>query len=161
MLCNKCGKVTASVHYKQIINGKQTELYLCPQCANSINALGFDDFLPNLFGKVMKPQSAPSAECKKCGMTLSQFTHGGRLGCSECCKAFQQYLTPTLKRLHGGSTHTGKTPKKIKSVHNKKNKLENLKSELSKAISEERYEQAAKIRDRIRELENKGGASDE
>ena len=161
MLCNKCGKRQASVHYKQIINGKQTEVYLCPQCANSINAFGFDDFLPNLFGKVIQPQAAPSAACKRCGMTLSQFTRGGKLGCSSCCEAFAEYLAPTLKRLHSGISHTGKRPKKAAIVYKSKNELENLKSELSKAITEERYEQAAQLRDKIRELEGKGGAANE
>ena len=84
MLCSKCGKRQASVHYKQIVNGKLTELYLCPQCANAMNAFGFDDFLPNLFGKVMKPQTEVPVTCGKCGMTITRLSKEGKLyhGCN-------------------------------------------------------------------------------
>lgn len=160
MLCSKCGKRQASVHYKQIVNGNLTELYLCPQCANAMNAFGFDDFLPNLFGKVMKPQAHTDVTCKKCGMTLSRLSKEGKMGCSECCDIFGEFLTPALKRIHGSVRHTGRRPKSVPVV-NSVSELDSLKAELNRAVSEERYEEAAGIRDKIRALEGRESAADE
>ena len=33
MLCQACGKKTATTHVKTIVNGKLTEFHLCPDCA--------------------------------------------------------------------------------------------------------------------------------
>ena len=33
MLCQSCGKKTATTHIKTIVNGKLTEYHLCPDCA--------------------------------------------------------------------------------------------------------------------------------
>ena len=33
MLCQACGKKTATTHVKTIVNGKLTEYHLCPDCA--------------------------------------------------------------------------------------------------------------------------------
>ena len=158
MLCSKCGKRQASVHYKQVVNGKLTELYLCPQCANAMNAFGFDDFLPNLFGKIVKPQVSQSATCKKCGMTLSRLSKEGRLGCSECCDVFGEFLSPNLKRIHGSIKHMGKRPKSAP-ASGETSTVDTLKEELIRAISEERYEEAAKLRDKIRSIEGKAGGN--
>ena len=43
----------------------------------------------------------------------------------------------------------------LKKVKDKTEKLDSLKKDLNKAIEEERYEDAAKIRDKIKEIENK------
>ena len=127
MLCNKCGKNQATVHYKQVINGKQTELYLCPECAASIKALDFGDFLPNLFGHVMKPRTQPAAVCPKCGMPLSKLAKVGKIGCAECYSIYEEYLIPALKRIHGGINHTGKVPAKYGKAIAKESELQNLK----------------------------------
>ena len=62
MLCQKCKKNEATVHYKKVVNGKQTEMYLCPECADGLGSFdfGFDNFLPSLFGHFMKPEIRPA-----------------------------------------------------------------------------------------------------
>ncbi len=157
MLCSKCGKKQATVHYKKIVNGKLTELYLCPDCAGDIQGFGLNDFLPNIFGHVITPKS--ETVCKNCGMSLSRLSKGGKLGCSRCYSEFEEYLTPTFKKIHGNVMHTGKSPKNA--VIDKSDGLDELKAKLSEAIKSERYEEAAELRDKIKELQNKGGASDE
>ena len=41
MLCQKCNKNEANTYYSQIINGKKTEMYLCPQCAKEMSVGNF------------------------------------------------------------------------------------------------------------------------
>lgn len=155
MLCNKCGKYPATVHFKQIVNGKMTELYLCQKCAGASNAFGIDEFFPNLFGNITKVPD--SGTCKNCGMTLARLSKNGKLGCEKCLNTFADYLAPTLKRIHGNTVHTGKRP----SVHTADNTIGSLKKELEAAIKSEEYEKAAELRDKIRALEQKGGADNE
>lgn len=41
MLCQKCNKNEANTYYSQVINGKKTEMYLCPQCAKEMSIGNF------------------------------------------------------------------------------------------------------------------------
>ena len=81
---------------------------------------------------------------------------------STCCSIhrypsirFKKYLGPLLKRIHGSSLHLGKSPLKVTKALKKKIDLSSLRYELQKAIEREAFEEAAKIRDQIRELEKK------
>lgn len=159
MLCQKCKKNEAAVHYKKVINGKQTELYLCPECAEGLSSFdfGFDNFLPNLFGHFIKPEVRPAVVCPKCGMPLSEISGKGKIGCGECYCAYEEYLLPTLKRIHGSTKHTGKIPKRFGKGINNNDVIKSLKYQLETAVKNEEYENAAKIRDKIREMEGKEG----
>ena len=79
-------------------------------------------------------------------------------------------IDPILKNIHGSNRHVGRLGNVIegnnvsnddkvsrKNNDNKneeQNEIEKLKSDLKQAIKEERYEDAAKIRDEIKRLEN-------
>ena len=80
----------------------------------------------------------------------------GRLGCSECYNSFRKYLMPLLKRIHGSSRHYGKIPLAIVMPAQGKPELAELKTKLEKAIRDEEFEEAARIRDALKELEKKG-----
>ena len=62
MLCQACGKKTATTHVKTIVNGKLTEYHLCPDCAKQkgYNNLffrlehGFGQPVGGLFGEMPK-----------------------------------------------------------------------------------------------------------
>lgn len=159
MLCQKCKKNEATVHYKKVVNGKQTEMYLCPECADGLGSFdfGFDNFLPSLFGHFMRPEIRPAVVCPMCGMPLSEIADNGKIGCGECYEAYEEYLLPTLKRIHGSTKHTGKIPKHFGRGIKKDDEIKALKSQLDAAIKNEEYENAAKIRDKIREAEGKAG----
>ena len=157
MLCEKCGKRNASVMYTQIVNGKKSSLNLCSQCASGESL--FDNF-GSLLSFGTRPETVSSV-CPLCGMTLSEFTHKGRMGCGKCYETFRRQAKTMLQKIHGTSVHITEnvqeeqkepipeTPKKEKS------ELELLKEELQKAIADENYEQAAILRDKIRSKEGK------
>lgn len=126
------------------------------------------DFLPNI--------KANEAKCSNCGMTYREFINSGVFGCSECYNVFSSPIESLLKNLHGTSKHVGRVPKaktnneenKIRSSINdnmdnkdnktnkpqeeKDNKIKKLERDLELAIKEERYEDAAKIRDELKEM---------
>ncbi|MFD0872442.1 UvrB/uvrC motif domain-containing protein [Chlamydia abortus] len=168
MNCQECGKRPATLHFTKIVNAEKTEFHLCEACARekgemipgtpngfSIHNLlsGLLDFDPSSHSSLgNKPQSI---RCEECGLTYSQFSKLGRFGCSSCYRYFSERLDPLFKRVHGNTSHVGKVPKRSGGIIKYKREIENLKQELSKKIEFEEFEQAARIRDKIRDLERR------
>lgn len=168
MLCQICGKNEATVHFTEVINNQIGELHLCEECAQkkglSIQPhFSIADLLVGLINLGISPPQIEEAgiKCKNCGLTYTQFGKIGRLGCSECYTAFQKGLVPLLRKIHGSIQHRGKFPPKGKRVISRELKekpiseIEKLKDELAQAIEREEFEKAAKLRDKIRDLEKK------
>jgi len=57
-----------------------------------------------------------------------------------------------LRSMHKGLKHTGKTPKNYRNTRELEAKSKKLEKELKKAIGEERYEDAAVIRDSLKAM---------
>ncbi len=162
MLCNICHKNPATVHLTEIIDNQMTELHLCESCAQEKSAqmeqqFGLSDLLAGMadFSKPHKEAEIITAKCPNCGLSYSDFRKIGRLGCGECYNSFRKYLAPLLKRIHGSNQHHGKSPSRVTRILKKKTDLQELRNRLRTAIDTEAFEEAAKIRDRIRELERK------
>ena len=161
MVCNICGKNQATVHLTEIIDDQITELHLCEECAQKKGAqmeshFGLSDLLAGLADlgtQFNETETDVKLKCPKCGLTYEDFKKVGRLGCGECYNAFREALVPLLKRIHGSTQHCGKSPKKIAKTVKAKNDLEALKEKLQKAIQREDFEEAAKLRDKVREIE--------
>lgn len=159
MLCQVCGKNDATVEFTEIINDEVKQLHLCDGCAKKKGIemeqhFSIADFLASLSdtGSADPGASAPGAslKCGKCGMTFRDFQKIGRFGCGDCYLAFRENLLPLLKRIHGSTRHTGKAKKSESS-----DLRHTLRRKLQSAIDKEEFEEAAKLRDMIRELEEK------
>ena len=182
MLCQNCGENEGNVKYTQIINGDKEEMVLCEKCAkemglNNINfdmPISFSSFLGDFFDEYSDSTLLPSfmkqntIKCENCGLTYDDFIKNGKFGCEKCYTTFEERIRQLVKNLHGSVKHIGRKPKYIESNTTKikdkekskdpqkeESKLEKLDKELKLAIKEERYEDAAKIRDEIKNLENK------
>lgn len=174
-MCQKCGKEEANVKYTQIINGVKKEVHLCTKCARHLGVdsfdipdfpINFNSFLGDFFSDYMENELLPSfqtetVKCKTCGMDYDNFIKTGMFGCSDCYTTFNIPIDTLLKNLHGTTKHIGRKPKSAKepikiSKEIKEEKEEDnitrLQEQLEKAIKEERYEEAAKIRDEIKKL---------
>jgi protein arginine kinase activator len=124
---------------------------------------GLSDLLAGLaeFEKPAKEtETIIAVKCANCGLTYSDFKKIGRLGCGECYNAFKKYLGPLLKRIHGSNQHAGKSPLRAAKVSKKKADSQELRTRLQKAIETEAFEEAARIRDQIKDLENKSTQND-
>lgn len=171
MICNECQQRPATLHFTKIINGEKSEIHLCDHCAKEKGDLSmfssgagfsFNNLLAGLlnFEQPFKESSTNAftqtevLQCSRCKLTFQQFAKVGRFGCSNCYKTFHHQLEPVLKRLHSGNaTHTGKIPKRIGGNIHLKKEIEQLRAELRELITKEEFETAAKLRDKIRELE--------
>ncbi|MDD5618115.1 MAG: UvrB/UvrC motif-containing protein [Candidatus Omnitrophica bacterium] len=176
MLCDVCGKNQATVHLTEIVDEQMTELHLCEECAKQKSMqmeqqFGLSDLLGGLvdFGKQGEGQESAKVKCPNCNMTYEDFKKIGRLGCSNCYSAFIKYLFPLLKRIHGTAVHTGKVPSTVTvgipsvavdssikaEAPRPRNELADLKNKLQEAVKSENFEEAAKLRDKIKEMEKK------
>lgn len=174
MLCDRCQKRDAKILYTEIINGVKKEQHLCEECATDYTSfqmekpllnsdLTLGDLLSTLLDnyktsdKRSYGEDNPTLTCKNCGITYEEFIQKGRFGCSECYKSFYGQLGKTFKGIQGSEVHTGKRPKGyVTNVPNKVAKdfteVEKLSLRLQEAIEKEEFEEAARLRDLIKQM---------
>ncbi|HLD78880.1 MAG TPA: UvrB/UvrC motif-containing protein [archaeon] len=149
------------MHLTEIVNDQMTELHLCEACANEKGAqvethFGLADLLAGLadVGKSTDVEEETAVKtCANCGMTYDDFRRVGRLGCAECYTTYKRSLASLLKRIHGAPHHVGKAPIHVLKAPAAKVELSELKRRLERAIDTEEFEEAARLRDRVREME--------
>lgn len=145
--------------------------------------MDFSDFFGEFMEEFSRPEFMPllsdikKLKCNNCGYTFQDIVDTGTLGCKDCYDVFQDRLDPIIKKIQGSNRHVGRIGKiiddkidkkmndidessskdKKQSKENIENKeiseLEKLQEKLRTAIKEERYEDAAKLRDKIKKLE--------
>lgn len=165
MMCEDCGIRPAKFHLTTIINGDRVERSLCPACmAKHQKQLPGIDFsnLAGILSSILEGRDNAEQEkqeseyedlvCEQCGLTYPEFQKGGMLGCAACYSAFRTPLTALLQRVHGNTQHAGRVPGGVHSGVSIRMNIDRLKQKLQRAIADEEYEQAAKLRDAIRAL---------
>ena len=143
--------------------------------------IDFSSFFGGFMEEFARPEFMPllqevkELKCDQCGYTFDDIANTGKLGCGNCYDVFEQRLDPIIRRIQGANHHVGRTGKIIDSKveekmernareksestvqkqteGNKPNKLEKFQEQLKQAIKEERYEDAAKLRDEIKKIE--------
>jgi protein arginine kinase activator len=160
MKCQKCTKA-ATLHITEVLSDEQfEELHLCEECAQKYLYEPSAEKLEG--GKSSGASTAaesddsglPNRECPNCGIKFVEFRNSGRLGCPHDYEEFREELTSLLENIHGETRHCGKTPRR--QPHNKQaqSELVQLRKQLLKAVNQENYEEAARLRDRIKQLED-------
>jgi protein arginine kinase activator len=162
MLCDVCKENEATFHLTQVITGKVQKVDLCEACAKAkgvTDTAGFSlaDLVVGLGASKEIERTTPgkAAQCPECGFTQVDFKKTGRLGCPVCWTTFEEGLGSLLKTIHKGEQHIGKVPARAAKTFQIVEKVETLEADLKKAIAEERYEEAASLRDRIQALQKK------
>lgn len=162
MVCNVCGTQEATIHLTEIVNEQMVEIHLCETCAQEKGAefkahFNVNDLLSGLtnLAKEVTGSGKSSAKCPNCGLSYEEFGRTGRLGCAECYEAFAKLLLPLIKRVQHSTQHLGKRPSRLAAPIRMNHDLRELQNRLQKSIQEEAFEEAARIRDQIRQLEEK------
>lgn len=171
MICERCKKNTAQVYYTENVNGKETKMALCHDCAHEMKITGglglfgagmFDSDLGTLIGSMLAPQKsvrqeADTKKCDLCGMSFADLMKEGKAGCPRCYDTFGDELERTVAGIHGGTRHTGKVPAKYQAKLDDANRIKALRQKIAEAVAAEDYESAARLRDEIRDIENGKG----
>ena len=174
MFCQNCGKNEVNFRYTQIVNGVKKEMALCDKCAKKLGLYNDMDFnMPISMSSFLASFSGiATSKCNNCKTDYDEFIETGLLGCENCYNVFSSKIDSLLKNIHGSNRHVGRISKFIENSNNlgdfkpvekkiktnkteRASKIEELKEKLNKAIKEERYEDAAKIRDEIKKEEGR------
>ena len=91
--------------------------------------------------------------CEACGLPFVEFRNNGRLGCPHDYEVFKEELVPLLESVHGDTRHAGKVPRRVPRPKGTQVELAQLRRKLQQAVTSEDYEEAARLRDRIKGLE--------
>ncbi len=160
MLCDVCGESEATVHLTQVINDEVKKINLCEECAaeSGLDVSGTIDFTDVLLGLGSQKENDPEVNnktCPVCHMCFSDFRKTSRLGCQVCYDTFAEELKPLIEAMHKGEQHEGKMPAKSLAKINTSVNLLTLKKALADAIASENYEEAARLRDQIKQCGQK------
>jgi len=170
MLCQRCGLNEATVHLNDLIDSN-TQIHLCEKCAIDLSSRSNYHFFSNKLQKMIpiEYESEFSFEnsgkrCKTCGNTFVNYKKTGKLSCSDCYEDHKDLIDQVMITVFGKKKYIGKHPKynllnkaseyldnlKPKNTEN----INNFKKQLKKAVLEERYEDAAFLRDKINSFQN-------
>jgi len=143
----------ANVNVVENKNGEVREFHLCSACAEEVTRRQ----LQSVFGGLLPPQLAglfandkPGPSCPTCSLTLHTMEKEGRVGCADCYNAFSDALGPVINRIQAGAHHTGRKPAGYQPPA--PDRHTQLQTQLKQAVETENYEEAARLRDEIKQL---------
>lgn len=159
MKCQSCGKKEATVRYFEDINGVKQELHFCSDCAEKMGFGGFSDIFSPLFTSIPSIfiEESKEEKCEKCGYTFDKYLKTGFFGCPNCYETFDKNLDDLFRKLQGNIRHIENKTESIKSAKEltKEDKIAIMKGELADLVKDEKYEDAAILRDKIKKMEEK------
>ncbi len=160
MKCDKCGNPSV-YHSTLIVNGVSQKTSLCRDCAikegvfNQQKTSLFDEMFSS-FSDLLGFEQVENVVCPVCKTTLREFKSSGRLGCPNCYDMFREEISNVIKRIAPFETHIQEPIKTVAKPTrlSKEEKIKVLREQMKQAVSEERYEDAAKIKKQIAKLES-------
>jgi protein arginine kinase activator len=143
-----------------IVNGHKREVHLCEACAQKQQILKHQELnlsaiVQAVLGQHIPPLTDELARltCPACGIKYMEFKAEGRLGCPHDYEVFHAALEPLLERIHRGRRHVGKIPRHAVANAARQTEMVQLRQELRRAVEAEAYEEAARLRDLLRQKE--------
>ena len=160
MNCEACGNA-ATVHLTDLVKGQKKTMHLCQECAEKQQILKNQELnLSAILQTVIGPHIGPVTEelarltCPTCGIKYMEFKAVGRLGCPQDYEIFRGALEPLLVRIHRSARHVGKVPPHAVKNAARQMELMQLRQQLRQAVDSEAYEEAARLRDLIKQKES-------
>ncbi len=165
MKCQRCDRA-ATFHITELTGpGGPKEIHLCEECIRNYlqdpssgksGAVGVHDIGSHTFKMVQTAEELAQLDqrtCPVCGLSFYDFRQMGRLGCPHDYTYFERELEPLLASIHGKTRHEGKTPRLGRVTTEAQTELIRLRREMQEAVEREDYEQASRLRDQIRQIE--------
>lgn len=155
--CKNCKK-EKTIYFTQIIDGKIKKFDLCAECpyALAVNdpvGFGLAEQLTAAGVHMSEQDAGTGVVCPACGFSMADLRKTGRLGCPECYVTFRIAIENILKPMHRGLQHMGRSPQHMAEEIELTTQMKSLSSDLDQAVAEENYEEAARLRDRLRAVE--------
>lgn len=167
MNCDKCGR--EAIVELNIIDGEHHKiLRFCDQhyiefleeneeflIQNQVDFMKsfIEDLVSSMTSGFSKPEYK-NMKCSSCGTSLDWVFKYGKFGCDQCFTDFSVEMDELVKKTQGSFSYEGKFPHRYKDIKEKIDQIKELNAKLNIAIKEERYEDAAVLRDLILEKED-------
>ncbi len=160
MKCQFCSN-PATVHLTDIVNRQKNELHLCQACAEKKQLLKQQELnlpaiLQTLIGQHVGPQTDELARLTCPAAASSTWSSGsqGRLGCPHDYEVFAIGLEPLLlPDSTAPARHVGKAPRQQGRRPIAWPNWSSCAGNLQPAVEAEAYEEAARLRDLLRQKE--------
>jgi len=170
MHCDKCNKKKTTVIYHENLGGRARTLHLCADCAREMEQAGeledmsaaFAAFSSPMLGVTDRPKRSyhtvipkgtDERACSACGITVREIVQNGRVGCAACYECLDDVLRQIYEDKHDRGAYRGQVSRLVRIREENACRMKLLRAQLADAINGEQYEQAAILRDRIRELD--------
>lgn len=159
MKCESCNINEATIHLTQVVNGVVKKVHICQTCAEKngldLNSpISITDILLGLGGAQSEDADLPFEQsCPVCHMRRSDFKKGGRLGCAHCYENFMGEITAVIGAMHHSTQHIGKLPARAGSAARRQAEVATLRQKLENSVAQENFEEAARLRDEIRAIQ--------
>jgi len=173
MICDFCKKNKATIHLIRVQNDNVEKVNICAECAGDFSFFSEDDFYKDLIKILHKifradegqPNSSrelitlknleikQNRTCSFCGMDVKSIKKLGKMGCPYCYTEFKNILLPIIKAIHKDIEHRGKIPENTSGQNKLEKSIRDLRNRLKREIFVENFEEAARIRDEIKQLE--------
>ncbi|MBI2805218.1 MAG: UvrB/UvrC motif-containing protein [Planctomycetes bacterium] len=155
--CERCDS-PATIHVTEVLGeGKFEEHHVCEQCyPKYVHDSSDGDSSKTSAAEVASELDEalfPQQACPECGLKFIDFRNNHRLGCARDYQVFRNELMPLLENIHGDTRHIGKTPRRYPQTKLAEAELLQLRQRLKRAVEREDYEEAARVRDQIKTLE--------
>lgn len=154
MMCDDCKNKPATRPYKEhMMDGRVIEYHLCDECAKKRGITSQKKLSPlEILQKLLREKNEQDEQviCPVCCLSLAEFKRVGRFGCTSCIAIFEPHIRHLIREIHNADRHIGR---KLGAGEHRGMEIYKLREELKKALAREAYEEAAKIRDRLRVLE--------
>ena len=159
MLCDKCKQREANVHITQSINGVTTERNLCSECAAKeegfMNVFSTDSFFQDLFETSLLKRGS-----RRNGWLMPSMASMNLLGSQprdRYSMEFGDVGAPLIDDIELPKITVPTGDSNVSDTKEKKEKTEtdDLKSKLEEAIRTENFEEAARLRDLIKNEKDK------
>lgn len=173
MICDFCKNNIAKVHLIRVQNDNVEKVNICLECAKDFSFFSEDSFykdLNKILYRIFQSDGARAYDykskktlknldikknrsCSFCSMDLKKIKKLGRMGCPHCYKEFKSVLLPIIKTIHEDMEYRGKIPENTSRQVKLEKSISDLKNRIKNEIFVENFEEAARIRDKINQLE--------
>ena len=146
MICDLCRSNVAKYKVTRYLGNKILSLALCEDCYRNLDST---------LEQMQANGAFNDTPCPDCKTSFSTISATGKFGCPTCYTHFKDKAASLLSNIHGGAVHKGKRPAQpTKEAENPAMlQLDNLRAQLQRCIANQEFEQAALIRDQIKDLE--------
>ncbi|MCP4549054.1 MAG: hypothetical protein GY835_21570 [bacterium] len=161
-ICQLCKHRGAQLSFSELTPAGKSTLMLCTSCALKLGVpvsgreqgvIDTEKIWEALVSELALQKSGEPLSCTSCGWTFASIEKSLSLGCPHCYRTFQGDMTRLLQNYHGNSKHIGKIPFALVRKLDLRRRILAIKSSIARSVKAERFEEAARQRDEVKDLE--------